>query len=274
MTWPVMTGLILATLLIVRIVLSFFHTRPALELGVATTIGNREVQADRFDYSETEAGFMLAIADGIGSGEKGKVAASIAVDTCRMLFEQNAYFDNPGFFFQKAFLTASHDILEIIDDGTAGANLLCAVVSEGKLYYALAGNCKLSVFRNGDLVPLSEGHTIDILAKQTFKKGRISRHDALAAIKEKRTYNFIGQDGFRNIEYYDEPVVLRTGDVIVLMTDGIPELYGPGKIERLLASRYACEEMAFAVTDFISSESVRGEKDNATIMLLRVNHIS
>lgn len=274
MSLLIIAAILLAGLVAARICLEFANTRPALELGTATTIGNREVQADQFDYAETQAGFMLAIADGIGAGEKGKIAAGIAVDSCRMVFEQNTYFDNPGFFFQKAFLTANHDILEIIDDNTAGANLLCAVVSEGKLYYALAGNCLLAVHRDGDLVPLSEGHTIDMLAHQSFRKGRISRQDALAAMKAKRIYNYVGQDGFRNIEYYDESVALKKGDVIVLMTDGVLSLYSAARLEQLLASNSPCDALSFMVTDTIAAEDVHGEKDNATIMLLRVNRLS
>jgi serine/threonine protein phosphatase PrpC len=168
---------------------------------------------------------------------------------------------------------ANHDIMEVIDSGTAGANLLCAVVANGKLYYALAGNCRLAVFRKGDLIPLSEGHTIDILAKQSFKTGRISRKDALAALKEQRVYNFVGQDGFKNIEYYDTPVQLQAGDVVVLMTDGVEEIFGAGKIEQLLNTKRSCEEMAFNITDSISKNRVSMEKDNATVMLLRVNSL-
>jgi serine/threonine protein phosphatase PrpC len=266
-------GAILILFVIIRIFFGFSPTPPKLELGVATTAGDREVQADQFDYASTEAGFMLALADGIGYGEKGRIAASVAVDTCRMQFEQLMYFDNPGFFFQKAFRTANHDILEVIDNGTAGSSLLCAVVSDGKLYYALAGNCRLAVYRKGDLTPLSEGHTIDILAKQSFKTGMISRKDALAAMKEQRIYNFVGQDGFKNIEYYDTPVQLQAGDVVVLMTDGVEEIFGAGRIEQLLHTRRSCEDIAFDITDSINKNQVRLEKDNATVMLLRVNSL-
>ena len=271
MSLLIAAAVLLAVLATARIGVEFCIFKPALELGTAATIGNREIQADQFDYAQTDFGFMMAIADGIGSGEKGKIAAAVAVDACRTVFEQNSYFDNPGYFFQKAFQTANHDILEIIDDGTAGSNLLCAVVSAGKLYYALAGSCILAVYRSGDLVPLSEGHTIDMLANQSFRKGRISRQDALVAMKEHRVYNYVGQDGFHKIEYYDEPVLLKKGDIVVLMTDGVREHYGFGELEKLLRSKMSCEKLAFTVTDAVAALQIQGEKDNATLMLLRVN---
>lgn len=268
----VITGIILAVFVLARMFAGFAPLPPDLELGTAATIGNREVQADQFDYSYTDAGFMLCIADGIGRGEKGKIASSVAVDTCKTQFEQTPHFDNPGFFFRKAFLTANHDILEIIDDATAGANLLCVVISENQLYYALCGNCILCVYRKGDLVPLSEGHTIDVLAKQEFRKGRISRHDALSALHERRTYNYVGQDGFRNIEFYDTPVALQPGDIVVLATDGVREIYGGNKLEQLLKnSRMSCEQMAYTITDTVAAAEIKGDKDNAAVMLLRVN---
>lgn len=267
----IISGIIFLILLLYRCSLGFQIPPPDLELGVSTAIGDREIQADSFDYAYTNAGFLLVLADGVGSGEKGKIAASIAVDTCRVQFEQMQHFDNPGFFFGKAFRTANHDILEIIDDGTAGANLLCAVISDGLLYYALSGNCRLFVFREGDLVPLSEGHTIDMLAKQSFQKGRISRQDALAALKERRIYNFVGQDGFHEIEFYDTPVELRIGDVVVLLTDGIEDIFGLGKLEKILKTQRSCEDIAFTVTDTIQNDRYREDRDNGTIILLRIN---
>lgn len=267
----IVSGSLLVLCFIVRICLGFRSPAPVLELGVASTIGDREHQADQFEYAKTDAGFMLSLADGVGSGEKGKIAASIAVDTCRMQFERLSHLDNAGFFFQKAFKTVNHDILEIVDDGTAGSSLLCAIVSDGMLYYALAGNCRLSVFRNNFLVPLSEGHTIDMLAKQSFRTGRLSRQDTLAALQERRVYNFIGQDGFHNIEFYDTPVKLKVGDIVVLMSDGAAEIYGVGRMEQLLQNGGSCEDMAFEITDTINREPFRVDKDNATVMLLRVN---
>lgn len=266
-----LSGIVFLGLLIYRCTLGFQNPPPDLELGVSTAIGDREIQADTFDYAYTDAGFMMALADGVGSGEKGKIAASIAVDTCRVQFEQMQHFDNPGFYFGKAFRTANHDILEVVDDGTAGANLLCAVVSEGFLYYALSGNCRLFVFRDGDLVPLSEGHTIDMLAKQSFQKGRISRQDALAALKERRIYNFVGQDGFHEIEFYDTPVELHIGDVVVLLTDGVEDVFGLGKLEKLLKTGRSCEDIVFKVTDGIQHDRYREDRDNGTIILLRIN---
>jgi len=48
------------------------------------------------------------------------------------------------------------------------------MVSDGILSYALAGNCKVSVFRKGELIPLSEGQTLDVLAKSAFKQSALT----------------------------------------------------------------------------------------------------
>ena len=59
---------------------------------------------------------------------------------------------------------------------------------------------------------------------------------------------------------------------MVLMTDGVPEIYGGNKMEGLFGGKgMSCEQMAYTITDTISATEVKGDKDNATVMLLRVN---
>jgi len=77
------------------------------------------------------------------------------------------------------------------------------------------------LFRNGELLPLSEGHTIRTLVKKAWDEGRITRQETLRAIKSERIWNYVGMDGFREIETVDKPIRLKKKDVVLLMTKGI-----------------------------------------------------
>ena len=54
-------------------------------------------------------------------------------------------------------------------------------------------------------------------------EGTITRQQALELLENKRLYNYIGQDGFEEIEFFDTPVRLKEKDIVVLMSDGLYE---------------------------------------------------
>lgn len=129
------------------------------------------------------------------------------------------------------------------------------------------GNVKICVYREGNLIPVSTGHTVAVLAEQKFHEGTISREDALALLENKRLYNYLGQDGFKDIELFDAPVKLKRGDIVVLMSDGIYDLLGVREIEAVLKSDLDCQQMAYDIIELVNRHPGE-EKDNASIILL------
>jgi serine/threonine protein phosphatase PrpC len=138
----------------------------------------------------------------------------------------------------------------------------------GLLYYALAGNCKASVFRGSELIPLSEGQTLDALARSAFKKRTVSREEARSVYGKRRVYNYAGRDGFKAPETTDVPVKLKPGDCVVLTTDGVYESCPEPELERVLRTGRSCRRKADAVIDLLER---RGDpqQDNATVVLAR-----
>jgi serine/threonine protein phosphatase PrpC len=131
----------------------------------------------------------------------------------------------------------------------------------------VAGNVKIAVYRKGVLVPLSTGHTIDMLAEGRFMEGTITRQQALEMLENKRLYNYIGQDGFEEIEFFDTPVRLKERDIVVLMSDGLYEGVDWKTIEELLAGRRKCQQKAYEIIEAVNT-GLQKEKDNASIVLV------
>ena len=129
---------------------------------------------------------------------------------------------------------------------------------------------KVCVYRNGDLVPMSAGHTLDVLAEEKFRIGRLSREDALVLLETHRLYNYVGQDGFKDVEFIDRPVALRRGDIVVLMSDGVYDLLPWRDIEDILAHGQDCQRMAFEITERVNTTAAE-HKDNASVILVRWN---
>lgn len=239
------------------------------DLGASMSIGNREVQEDCYETVDTPSGHLMVLADGMGKAYGGRIASRTAVDVFVDLFQDYNAFDNPQYYFRKAFAAANRSILNTLENERRGcASVGAAMMRDGWLYYAGVGNVKLCVFRGGDLVPLSAGHTLDVLAEQSFRTGRLTREDALVLLENKRLYNYVGQDGFQNVELLDRPIALKQGDIVVLMSDGVYDLLPWREIEDVLAVRQDCQSMAYQIIEKVNQDPTE-EKDNASIVLLR-----
>jgi len=239
------------------------------EYGASKTIGSREVQEDEYGIVESEEGIMAVLADGMGKHFGGKIASRTVVEVFQDIFEDRNAFFNPQYYFRKAFQGANREILKRMDQEQGRASAAAVILKDGKLYYAAVGNVKVAVYRNRELVPLTAGHTIDILAKQKYMEGKLSREEATALLEHHRLYNFVGQDGFCDIEFFDIPVQLREEDYILLMTDGMYEGSSWKAIEECLEAAGKCQKKAFAMIELIN-QSKEEEKDNAAVVIIKV----
>lgn len=240
------------------------------KVGKAMTIGTRQVQEDDYGICQSAEGFLAVLADGMGKNYGGKVSARIAVDAMKEMFANYQAAENPAYFFQKAFTQVNREILNELDDGRGGASMSAVLIKDNFLYYAAAGNVKIAVYRNGNLIPLSTGHTIDVLVEDRFKEGVITREDALTLLENRRLYNYLGQDGFQEIEFFDTPIQLKEKDMIVLMSDGLYEGIQWKTIEELLSGKKKCQQKAYEIIEMINAGS-RKEKDNASLVLVEAN---
>lgn len=244
------------------------QTAQTVRLGKSMTIGDREVQEDAYGVSVQKTGTLLVLADGMGKNYGGRIASRIAVETFLALFADVQRFEKPQYFFRRAFHAANRAILNALDDGRGSACVAAAVISGPILYYALAGNVKIAVFRAGDLVPVSEGHTVDVLAKRKYLQGNLTKQQALQLLERQRLYNFVGQDGFRDIEFFSQPLPLRDGDSVVLMTDGVYETLGWRDLEAELSSGQDAQRQALAIVERVNRSKLPN-KDNAGIVIFR-----
>ncbi len=238
------------------------------DIGTCMTVGSRDVQEDAAATMTTAAGVMAVLADGAGKTYGGRIAGRIAVDTCADIFRDYNAFNNPQYYFRKAFHCANREILKAVGDenrGTASAG--CVLLREGYLYYALAGNIRICVFRDGSLIPVSTGHTVSVLAEKKFHEGKISRQDAIQLLENHRLYNYLGKDDFKDIEYFDAPVRLKEEDIVVLMSDGVYDLISLREIEHILAKTGSCQQKALAVIEKVNSDTST-DKDNASVVLV------
>lgn len=262
-----------AALLAERVWLSVYwgksKSRGICETGASKTIGDREVQEDEYGIAETEEGLMAVMADGMGKHYGGKIASRTAVEVFLDLFEDKNAFYNPQYSFRKAFQGANREILNQLEENQGSASVGAVMIKDRKLYYAVVGNVKIAVYRNHELVPVSSGHTIGVLAKQKYEEGKLTRQEAVSLLDHHRLYNFVGQDGFQDVEFFDTPIALHGGEYVLLMSDGLYETARWKDMEDCLEGEGSSQEKAFRLVELVN-QSEEEEKDNAAVVILKL----
>lgn len=237
-------------------------------IGMAQTTGSRQVQADIVQTWRNAAGTMAVLADGIGSANTGAVCAQIAVDTILDRFEPYYKLNDPVYFFKSTFLEASRRIQRTVGERRGGASVGAVFLDCSYLYYAVAGDIRVAILRGEEVIPLSKGQTMDVLAVQAFEDGKISRRDALWSTEEKRIWNYLGRDGFREIEVCEQPILLKQGDKVLLASKGIFEELSWSEIEDILVESAPPQELAEHVVNAAEGKN-NAQADNGSVILIQ-----
>lgn len=236
------------------------------ELGAASTLGNREIQQDYFGAKKNHGVLLMLLADGIGAN--GEVAAKLAVDTFRDLFNDQNSINKPQYFFQRASNATQKKITNMLEERQGETSIAAVMIRGDQLFYSLIGNCRVTVFRDGDLIPVSEGQTIDVLARRRYDEGRISRKETLALLDRHRLYNVLGQDFFQEIELFSKPITLRNDDTVIMMSDGVYNALRWVEIEEVLSKKASVQDLANGLIDLVN-KSPLVDKDNASVLICR-----
>lgn len=237
-------------------------------IGIAQTTGSRQVQADIAQVWQNRAGTMAVLADGIGSANTGAVCAQVAADTVLDRFEPYQELNDPVYFFKSAFLEANRRVQRTAGERRGGASMGAVFVNRRCLYYAVAGDVRIAVLRGEEVIPLSRGQTVDVLAAQAYEDGRISRQDALWSMEEKRVWNYLGRDGFHEIEVCEQPVLLKQGDKILLASKGIFEELSWSEIEDIMIDSALPQELAERMTGAADGKG-NPQADNGSVILIQ-----
>ncbi len=234
--------LLLAVLILLLIARNFLIRRiykRELEIANEIFIGNEEIQEDYLEVVNKSNGTMAVLADGLGKNEAGRISSIVAVKTISKLFKEEGNKEKITYFFKKAFNKASREIIKRVEKDKGGASVLSVIIYDNLLSYALVGDVMLAIFRNKELVKLSNGHSISEVAKKQYYNGKIQKDEALYALKEKKLLYYIGQESFRDIEISETPIELQKSDIIILMSRGVYEGLRWIEIERILGNKKA-----------------------------------
>lgn len=236
--------------------------------GMSQTTGNKEIQADAMNITITSAGKLAVMADGIGKENTGKVCAALAVREFTEAFSFYKTLQKPEYFFERTMYSLHRNMQKVLEERHGGASVGIVFLTEGRLYYAMAGLIRIALLRNGELIPLSEGQTVGVLAQRAYQNGKISRRETIWSLEDSELWNYVGKDGFHQMEICEVPVELKKGDLAVMMTKGIFEEVSYAELEKILLNpALTAQEKADRVIRKAELSDAQ-DKENGSIMVL------
>jgi len=217
-------------------------------------------------------GRVFLVADGIGGHVGGERAAEIAVSTMptvlnHALDAENADVNSMQEAVEKAVAAARQEMVEYADLHSncrrMGTTVAMAAIKDDKLYFSHIGDSRVYLARNGTIRRLTSDHSF---VQVLVDAGVINEEDARTHPQRHCVLNHVG------VRQLDHPprvasLRLKTGDVVVLATDGLTGVVDDHAIEKIVTHYDDTHDAA----DALIREAMRKDsKDNVTCVIVQV----
>jgi serine/threonine protein phosphatase PrpC len=189
----------------------------------ANHIGGRKYNQDRVGYAYTNDALLLVLADGMGGHLHGEIAAQIAVHTFMRAFArlEQTRVKEPEVFL-RATMRAGHDAIfdyarEQQLGGNPGTTCVVALVQDGQMWWAHAGDSRCYLLRGDAVVDVTHDHSV---VQQWADWGIISADEMKTHPDRNKITNCLG--GVEDMFYVDvsHPTTVQSGDTLLLCSDG------------------------------------------------------
>lgn len=234
-----------------------------LKWGATTDVGMvRQQNEDSFHAEEN----LYIVADGMGGHNAGEVASALAVSTvrsgARMGIRTPEQFRELVQQANTAIYTAS------LDDSTQsgmGTTLTAAAIVPGeepRILIANVGDSRTYLFRGGALTRLSVDHSY---VQELVNEGIITPEEARVHPRRNIVTRAMGIDRSVQVDVFSH--LVRTGDRLVLCSDGLVDEVADIDIARILTEHTDAQETAEAL---VLVANANGGRDNTTVIVLDI----
>jgi protein phosphatase len=199
---------------------------------------------------------ILMVADGMGGHIAGEVASRLAVNTA-------ASSDlAPADRVAAANRAIREQVARQPDlEGMATTLTLVELTADGTAHFAHIGDSRAYIFRNGDLVQLTDDHTV---VAQYVAAGTITPEEAADHPHSHMLTRCLGLTRFVNVDEIELP--LETGERLLLCSDGLTLMLTDAEIAKTLTIESADE----TVWALIEEANQAGGQDNISVIVVDV----
>ena len=226
--------------------------RPATHAGL-TDIGlRREVNQDAFLATDR----LWAVADGVGGGPGGEVAARIAIEALSRGASTADELERRAQDAAADVHAVSRATPELYGMATT---LTAALLTPRGLAVVHAGDSRLYRLRGGRLEQLTEDHA---LVDHLVRAGIISADRAASHPLRNMLTRALGRDP--DVDYQRLLVEVEPGDLFLVCSDGLSKMVEDDEIAAILGAHPSLET---ASLELVRAANAAGGRDNVTVVL-------
>lgn len=253
-------------------------------VGSSSVIGRRQSQQDSVTIPcdtqlllEERPKFLCVLSDGMGGLRGGEQASACATQTLfddyyRIMWRHctHSYLD----FFRTEAEKINTLVRGLKDENgaplQAGATLIAAAVDGEELHFLNIGDSRIYLVRDGKMLQLTHDQNYLTRLMEKVRSGEITEQEALSHPKREALISYCGIRELSMVEINLQPLQLKSGDVIVLCSDGLYRLLS--RQEMIDVLQETAEDMnlaAFKLTAAATDKNFRGQ-DNTSVILIKI----
>ncbi len=215
---------------------------------------------------------LYVVADGMGGHASGRVASHLATRSLMQSvlpsLQQGEELDDT--FLMDTLTDCIHQANAVIHDYKEehgvdlGTTITAALLVESTAYIVNVGDSRTYIYRQDDgLAQITRDHS---LVARLVATGAIAAEDVYTHPDRNKIYRGLGEKDNVQVDWFIEPV--RTGDCILLCSDGLWEMVRDHEIEQIL--KRCLPDVTQASEALIKAALHRGGSDNVSVIVAPV----
>jgi serine/threonine protein phosphatase PrpC len=230
-----------------------------VDFAIATHAGRVRRKNEDAYYAEPP---LFAVADGMGGALAGEVASRITVQTLAELVEEGSDEERLAATVRLANRRVAEQAAADPRASGMGSTVTAALVGSRAVVFAHVGDSRAYLWRGGVLTRLSDDHS---LVAEWVRTGALAPEEAAQHPQRSVITRALGADWQVDIDVWTTPA--RSGDVILLCTDGLSGLGAEAAVASTLREHEALDAAVHALVD---AANAAGGEDNITAVALRL----
>ena len=247
----------------------------SLEFAVLSVIGDREEQQDCAGFILRDKEAIAVVCDGMGGQDSGQAASRLACGLFLTEYENEQTGSDIHSFLLDTASEADNSISEMRSDAgellQAGSTVTAVCVRDDTLFWLSVGDSRIYICRENELVRATADHNYRYLLEAQLESGQIDETEYREKIVQgEALVSFLGVGGLPLIEANDIPFRVRSGDRILLTSDGLYKLVSDEGIKSALMEHDDIEEALNALELRAQASADNINRDNMTAVLIRI----
>lgn len=217
---------------------------------------------------------LVTLGDGLGAHIGGSVASAFMVDEFIKAYRRSTL--SPAWRLRVALEAANERLYEVsarlstFKNAPMGSTLVGAVVENDAVHWVSVGDSPMFLFREKKITRLNADHSLSPIIDERMRRGEITEEEALHHPDRHMLQSACLGQPLTIVDARTDPYVLKSGDIIIVSSDGILTL-GQNQLEELLSfGRYntagkIADSIIFAVR---CADQFR--QDNVTVAIVKI----